>query len=315
MDMSSLRALSLLLVPNLTGVAMAEPTCLGDWEYQARVIEAGDFTEPGLPIELANGLSFKFAKDNKTPIFIIEDDQNGASPIREVNRGIAPIRGQNPRIQHYAFGPDVLDPALNPDLTVPGSANMATVEPTPGYRGQVWVAPQSAAKRKNSKSKTTGTDERRACVRWTYFPRDLDISHYSSPDDLVNFPSWVVQAFQDCGLDKSFLLSGRMPRPGYRNRAYLEPDLDGDGLYDLVALVDDAETGRSRLAICSQSDRSLEIIGLGDALSDVLSSAFLSDLEWWSVKGRVISLGSESAGTIDVFRDPSGALSVQQVVK
>ena len=314
--MSSLRGIFLLLVPNLAGVAMAEPTCIGDWEYQARMIEAGDFTAPGIPIELGNGLSFKFAKDDRAPIVIIEDEQKGASPIREVSRGIAPVRGQNPQIRHYVFGPDVLDPALNPDLTVPGGANMATVEPTPGYRGQVWVAPQSVSKRKNSKSETIGTDEHRACLRWTYFPRDVDTSHYSSPDALVNFPGWVVRAFEDCGLDKSYLLSGRMPRPGYRNSSYLEPDLDGDGLHDLVALVYEAETGRSRLAICSQADRSLEIIGLGqDALSDALSSAFLGEIEWWSVNGRMITLGGEATGSINVFRDPSGVLSVQRTTE
>lgn len=314
--MSNPKALSLLLIPNLAGIALAEPACRGDWEYQARMIEAGDFTELGLPIELANGLSFKFAKDNKTPIVIIEDERYGASPIREVSRGIAPVRGQNPKIQRYAFGPDVLDAALNPDLTVPGGANLATVEPTPGYRGQVWVAPQPVSKRKNADSEVTGLDGHRACIRWTYFPRDVDTSHYPSPDALAKFPRWVFQAFEDCGLEKSHLLSGRMPRPGYRNRAYLEPDLNGDGLYDLVALVDHVETGRSRLAICSQSDRSLEIIGLGqDALSDVLSSEFLSEIEWWSVKGRMITLGSEAAGSIDVFRDPSGAFSAKRTVE
>lgn len=289
-----------------TGTATAMPDCKGDWEYRAQLIE-GETPQHGVfEAELAEDLTFQLqaAKDGLRVITKTLDDQS--IPIRQISQGVAPVRGHNPVVKRFGFGPDVLDPALNPDLTVPGGqANAATVEPTPGLRGQVWLIDDAGEKRSPA---SNAHPLFQACVRWTYWPRTPDITHYPTPDLLVNFPSWVVMAFEDCGVPDTLLLSGRMPKPGYRQRAWLEPDLDGDGLYDLVALIDEPVTGRSGLAVCFQADKRLEILGLQeDEGSEPLSSDFLSEVDWWSVDGRTVNLGIEGAGSQQLHWNKDGA--------
>ncbi|WOR13901.1 hypothetical protein RYZ27_08985 [Hyphomonas sp. FCG-A18] len=308
MAMLNLRSLSLLILPAAALDAFATPNCAPDWEHHAELIEGAPVNGSPLSTPLSGGLIVDLSWQKGAISPAIKKPSGDVIPIRKVRRSVTPVRGENPIADHYVFGPDVLDPALSPEFSVSGeTAPIATVEPTPGYRGQIWVMP---TRQNHTQTKTLSDGGVKACVRWTYFPREADISHYPTPDALVNFPSWVVHAFDDCGLPRSTLLSGRMPRLGYRNRAHLEPDLDGDGLYDLVALINDLETGRSGLAICSQSDRQLELIGLSDASDEEpLSSDFLERLEWWSADGRNITLGSPSAGSKRLYRDSDGTLA------
>lgn len=311
--MLNLRSLSLLLLPATALDAFAAPHCAPDWEHRAELIEGAPIAGSPLSKTLSAGLTAYFSQQKEGIAPAVKTLAGEVIPIRKVRRGVAPVRGENPMVDHYVFGPDVLDPALNPELTVPGkSATIATVEPTPGYRGQIWVMTVSQSLTQPKAQPEAGI---KACVRWTYFPREVDTSNYPTPDALINFPRWVVHAFEDCGLPRSALLSGRMPRPGYRNRAYLQSNLDGDGLHDLVALVDEVETGRSGLAICFQSDRHLELIGLSDASKEEpLSSDFLEQIEWWSVDGRSITLGSQSAGSKRLYRAPDGAVLSDPIV-
>ena len=305
--MLNLRSLSLLLLPVTALDAFAAPNCDPAWEHRTKQIEGELLTEAPLSKALSDGLTVYFSQQKDGIVPAVKNLAGEVIPTRKVRRGIAPVRGENPMMDHYVFGPDVLDPALNPDLTVPGEpGTIATVEPTPGYRGQIWVKRAEQSREQTNTHSEMGV---KACVTWTYFPREVDTSNYPTPDALINFPSWVVHAFDDCGLPRTALLSGRMPRPGYRNRAYLEPDLDGDGLFDLVALVDEIETGRSGLAICFQSDRRLELIGLTDGAEKApLSGDFLEQIEWWSVYGRSITLGSPSKGSKRLYRAPDGTL-------
>ena len=305
--MWNLRSISLLLLPLATQTAFAEPNCAPAWEHRTKQIEGEFIAGSPLSISLSDGLTVHFDRKKGGIKPAVKNITGEIIPIRRVHRGIVPVRGENPMTTHFVFGPDVLDPAMNSELSSPGEpATIATVEPTPGYRGQIWVTSTGDSRGQTNTQPKTGL---RACVNWTYFPREVDTSNYSTPEALVNFPIWAVKAFDDCGLPKTALLSGRMPRPGYRNRAFLEPDLDGDGLYDLVALVDDVETGRSGLAICFQSNRRLELIGVGNASEkDPLSSDFLEQLEWWSVDGRSITLGAPGTGSKRLYRAPDGAI-------
>lgn len=289
------------------GTAAAMPICQGDWEYQAQLIDSIIPENGAFETQLTNDLGFRaiLGQDGLRIEMRTIDDQS--IPIRKISQGVAPVRGSNPLLSRFGFGPDVLDPALNPELIVPGeSANAVTVEPSPGFRGQVWVIDNTA----NTVEGTwTSNRELRACVRWTYWPRTPDTEHYPSPDLLVNFPSWVVMAFEECGLPKSLLLVGRMPKPEYRQRAWLEPDLDGDGLYDLVSLVKDSSTGRTGLAVCSQASRHLQVLGLNEEQPNQRpSSDFLSEIDWWSVDGRTVVLGIERAGSQKLYRRKNGAL-------
>lgn len=295
--MLNLKLILLMGALSAAAPAFAQPKCLGDWQHTAEAFEGPVTADLPLEATFSDQFSIAISKQKGSWSVLAQTQDGKAIPVREVRQGVAPVRGSNPKTIHYVFGPDVLDPALNPDLTVPGEgANIATVEPTPGAQGELWVYEDSTSSADDKAVNIQG------CVRWHMGPREPDISHYPSAEMLVNFPGWVVLAFENCGLPQTLLLSGRMPRPGYRQRAWLEPDLDGDGLYDLVALVDDAETGQSGLAICSQTDRRLELVGFDHTGASVLSGAFLAEIDWWSVDGRTVVMGAEGVGSQRLFR-------------
>ena len=202
-----------------------------------------------------------------------------------------------------------MDPARNPDLILPDQPpNQAAVEPPVGSqgRGHLTILEQGYAE---------GAEARmvymkfQACVHWNEGPIDPEIAHYASQEDVSNFPAWVLTAFEDCGLPDTLLVSGRMPRHGYRQRAWLQPDLDGDRLPDLVALITRPADGRHGLAACFQADRRLIVSGLDTDSNDTpLSSGFLEQADWWSVQDRSIVIGIEGAGSQIVVVDEAGNL-------
>lgn len=300
------RLLAFCIVGLLAGSALAEPECPSDWRSNAISVQGVVFGTNTFDTEIAEGLNFSLIPD-KAGWHVQMTGHTDAIPTRPVARGIAPVRGQNDPHMAFAFGPDVLDPALNPELTVPGRApNMATVEPRPGKQGNGWLTILD-------QGFTSGDPARRVymkfegCVMWNEGPRAPDVSHYPSPEDLVNFPAWVVTAFEDCGLPDTLLLSGRMPRLGYRQRAWLEPDIDGDGHADLVALVDRPGDSASGLAICQRVGKTLTLMGLEPDTGDTpLSSDFLAEIDWWSLNGRTVTLGIEGASSQSVYQDSSG---------
>jgi len=203
-----------------------------------------------------------------------------------------------------------MDPARNPEMVVPGQPhNIAAVEPTPGKQGngQLTILGQAFAKGEAARKVYM---EFEGCVWWNDGPREPVVSHYPSSEDLVNFPGWVVTAFEDCGLPRSLLLSGRMPRPGYRQRAWLEPDLDGDSQPDLVALVDRPEDDQHGIAVCLQAGQHLILLGFAPETDAApLSSDFLAEADWWKGEGRTVVIGHEGAGSQQVFIDEDGSLT------
>lgn len=309
---STLAAATAILV---AGPAIAAPECPSDWRATGVPIEGLVFGVNGFEMEITDGLNFTLVPDDTGWRAQMVDGSGNPIPTRPAARGIAPVRGQNDPSMAFAFGPDVLDPALNPELTVPGSRppNIAAVEPRPGKQGNGWFTiPQQGFTDANPPRRIYMEFE--GCIMWNDGPRQPDVSQYASPEDLVNFPSWVVTAFEDCGLPDTLLLSGRMPRPGYRQRAWLEPDIDGDGEADLVALVDRPEDAASGLAICQRDGKRLTLLGLGGETDDQpLSSDFLAEIDWWSAGERSVSLGIEGASSQNVFMDKSGAFASKWV--
>lgn len=300
-------ALLVSAILTFTAPALAAPDCPGDWLNQSASIEGLVFGTNTFESNLHGDLTLNLLPDDKGWRAQAVNGKGRKIPTRSVARGIPPVRGRNNVHMSFVFGPDVLDPALNPELVVPGRpSNVGTVEPSPGIQGsgQLTIVEQGFEPEPSSRRIYMKFE---GCVQWNNGPREPDISSYSSPEALTNFPSWVILAFEDCGLPKTRLLSGRMPRAGYRHRAWLEPDIDGDGRSDLVALVDDMKSGASRLAICQQDGKTLTLIGQDTKSgAQTLSSDFLIDADWWSIDGRSVILGIEGAGSQRVYRDASG---------
>lgn len=302
-------ALLVSAILTFTAPALAAPDCPGDWLNQSASIEGLVFGTNTFESNLHGELTLNLLPDDKGWRAQLVNGEGHGIPTRPVARGIPPVRGSNKPHMSFVFGPDIFDPALNPEFVVPGRPpNVAAVEPSPGTQGsgQLTIVEQGFEPEPSSRRIYMKFE---GCVQWNNGPREPDISAYSSSEALANFPSWVALAFEDCGLPRTHLLSGRMPRQGYRQRAWLEPDIDGDGRPDLVALVDNARTGKSSLAICQQDGKALTL--LGDAVGDgnySLSSDFLSEIDWWSVDGRSFVLGIEGAGSQRVYRDKSGEI-------
>ncbi|MEZ5999473.1 hypothetical protein [Hyphomonas sp.] len=292
------------------GLAQAAPECQSDWLNTAVPVQGLVFGTNEFDAEIADGLVFTLQPDEGGWHTEMRDAEGNNIPTRPVARGIPPVRGQNHLTDSFVFGPDIMDPARNPELVVPGrSGNIAAVEPTPGKQGNGQITILNQAFEKSEAGRMVYM-EFEGCVRWNDGPREPTVSHYPSPEDLVNFPGWVVTAFEDCGLPQSLLLSGRMPRPGYRQRAWLEPDMDGDGRPDLVALVEQPEDGQHGMAICLQAGKALTLLGFGPETDDApLSSDFLADADWWAGEGRTVVIGYEGAGSQQVFMDEDGNLT------
>jgi len=300
-------ALLVTSILTFTAPAQATPECQGDWVNQSASVEGVVFGNKNFEVELPGDFALNLLPDDKGWRAQVFDNEGQVIPTRSVARGMPPVRGHNNPHMSFVFGPGVLDPALNPELLVPGRPpNVAAVEPSPGIQGngQLMIVEQGFEPEPPSRRIFMKFE---GCVQWNNGPREPDTSSYSSPEALTNFPSWVILAFEDCGLPKTHLLSGRKPRASYRQRAWLEPDIDGDGRSDLVALVDDMKSGASRLAICQQDGKTLTLIGQATKSgAQTLSSDFLIDADWWSIDGRSIILGIEGAGSQRVYRDASG---------
>lgn len=308
MVMSSRKAtLFVSAILTCSAPALAAPDCQGDWLNQSASIEGLVFGTNTFESKLHGDLTLSLLPDDKGWRAQAVDSEGRAIPTRPVARGISPVRGRNNPHMSFVFGPDVLDPALNPERVVPGRpSNVAAVEPSAGIqgRGELTIVEQGFEPEPSSRRIYMKFE---GCVQWNNGPREPDISAYSAPEALANFPSWVVLAFNDCGLPTTHLMSGRMPRAGYRQRAWLEPDIDGDGRPDLVALIDDTESDASHLAICLQDGKTLILMGQEATLGNqTLSSEFLKEADWWSIDGRSVILGIEGAGSQRVYQDASG---------
>lgn len=302
-------ALFVTSILTFTAPAQATPECQGDWGNQSASVEGVVFGNKNFEVELPGDFALNLLPDDKGWRAQVFDNEGQVIPTRPVARGMPPVRGHNNPHMSFVFGPDVLNPALNPELVVPGRPpNAAAVEPSPGQQGsgQITILEQGYAPEPQARQIYMKFE---GCLKWNTGPREPDISAYSSPEALVNFPSWVVLAFEDCGLPRTHLLSRRMSRAGYRQRAWLEPDIDGDGRPDLVALVDNSDTGTPQLAICQQTGKALTLLGAhADDSNQTLSSDFLTEIDWWSVDGRSFILGIEGAGSQRVYRDEGGEI-------
>ncbi|WP_430401384.1 hypothetical protein [Hyphomonas sp.] len=308
--MSSLRGLFVVFsVCAFADSAYAAPACQSDWMFTATPIEGVVFGTNLFRAELAEGLSFTLQPDESGWHVEMRGQGGEVIPSRPVARGIPPVRGENNPTESFIFGPDVFEPAHNRELTVPGNPhNAATVEPSPGKQGQGWLAVTDQAFAEGEASRKVYMAFE-GCVAWNDGPREPVTSHYPTPEDLANFPDWVVTAFEDCGLPETMLLSGRMPRPGSRQRAWLEPDLDGDGRHDLVALVDRPEGNQSGLVVCQQAQKTLTLVGFTSGTDSApLSSDFLAEVDWWLIDGRTVVIGIEGAASQIVYLDQAGTL-------
>lgn len=290
--------------------AAAETVCQSDWVSKAMPFSGSVAGADAFRVDVSDGLVFILQPDEAGWHVEMAGAEDEVIPTRPVASGIPPVRGKNRPTEKFVFGSGMLDPARNPELTVPVRPPIAaTVEPAPGKQGQGWFTVTDQAF-------SDGSAPRRVfmafegCVLWNDGPRKPDVSHYPSAEDLADFPIWVTSAFEDCGLPDTLLLSGRMRRAPYPQAVWLEPDIDGDGRPDLVALVDTISGDRHGLAVCLQAGKKLLVQGMEPDDTDTpLSSDFLIGADWWSVEGRTVVVGHEGAGSLAVYIDEAGSLA------
>ena len=133
----------------------------------------------------------------------------------------------------------------------------------------------------------------------------------------------VVTQMKACGLDTAvYRLSDRMSQGSERGQApYLEPDLDGDNIPDLVVPVYRREDRAPGLAFCLIGDETLRLAGYSGRIGRHLDPAYFDSADWWSVhpKGPVwpgvaegpppelvgdgVTVGKEGASSVLVYLD------------
>ncbi|MEM9387967.1 MAG: hypothetical protein AAGA68_23130 [Pseudomonadota bacterium] len=192
--------------------ALADPACLGAWVNEAASLGGRAAGSASFVRAVTDDLSFSLVPNASGWQVQMLGPDGQAIPTRPVASGIPPRRGESAPGRAFIFGPDVMDPALNPELQVPRApkgqpASVASVEPAPGLQGRGWLIIEDR-RFDHDATHRRGHLQFRGCVHWNLGPREPDLTRYPHPeDDLVNFPSWVVLEFEACGLGYDWLLS------------------------------------------------------------------------------------------------------------
>ena len=300
----------LVLVANAYASAFADTQCLGDWRHEATLIGAQLPSGSSMTVPLNPSLLLEVSLDGAFGSLSLTDQYGQTIPHRAIAAPLGVADQSSAGRNHFVFGPDVLDPALNPGLSASSRPDTtATVEPTPGMKGFVWLSVTPSANPSEAEHYTF-----KACAHWRYGPASPETEHYPSPDALNSFPSWVVLAFERCGLDQRYLLSGRLSQIDAGQRSWLEPDLDADGLHDLVALIQEPIEARPGLAICTRADRTLTLVWLEDEFGPDISRAhFFREFDQWAVDGASVFLSRGSSDSVRIFQDLDGEFAAERV--
>ena len=189
--------------------------------------------------------------------------------------------------RRFAFGTMAPDPLRNPDLVAPsvqaegfgglGVLKITDFTLTPPQQGQ------RAAFTSLSFS---------VCLLWHGGGDRLDPIIDADPG--VAFEA-VVATLRGCGLDTSvFKLSDRMSkgREGAQ-RPFLEPDMDGDGIPDLVVPVIRREDAAPGLAICLIGTETLVMAGYEGRIGRHLDPAYFNSADVWLVQSGQIDQSAE----------------------
>lgn len=262
-------------------------------------------------------------------------DQNGmglhvfAAPIRPVETNPLNIAGWHFRNrdnsgpntgdvnapQHqrrFSFGTMAIDPTRQPELITPAVADE-------GFGGigvlditDFTLTPPKSGERAAMISLTFS-----ACLIWQGGGDRLDPIVDADPG--VAFET-VVATMRGCGLNSDeFKISDRMSkgREGAQ-RPFLEPDLDGDNIPDLVVPVTRRSDGAAGLALCLIGDETLLLAGYDGRIGRHLDPSYLADADAWMVhsgpvhpspdegpppmiRGDAILLGKEEKSSVLIY--------------
>ncbi len=120
------------------------------------------------------------------------------------------------------------------------------------------------------------------------------------------FPADVITDFQGCGLAKDLQLSGHMtPR-------FFEADFDGDGSLDRVAPVRRVKDGKRALAFCHPETQRLFLVGLQQALGEMVPE-YLDRIDWWDLYRRPVAAQGASGDPPPVLHGEALTIGIAEV--
>ncbi len=286
----------------------------GTTEFEA---DAGPNTFALNPTPFGWRIAMRDAAGNELPVF--------TPPLRPVgNLGLdivgwhfrnrdnsGPNRGDvnaPQMIRKFTFGRYATDPTLNPELIVP------SVMPSEGDRGhgEVIIEDYGLADLEPGQRARMVYMKFTGCVEWNPGHHETTLAQSSAPG--IGGP--VVAVIETCGLDAQiYRLSDRMAggREGGQ-RPWLEPDLDGDGLNDLVIPITRTSDDAPGLALCLRKTNSLLIAGYAGSIGEHLDPEYFRKADWWNVharegQGDAIILGIEGASNVLLYIDSESRLT------
>lgn len=158
-----------------------------------------------------------------------------------------------------------------------------------------------------------------ACLVWTGGGARLDPIVDADPG--VAFASAVAE-MKGCGLDTGlYKLSDRMAQGAERGAdPMLRPDLDGDGIPDLVIPIRRRSDGARGMAFCLIGDETLLLAGYDGRIGKHFDPAYFGSADWWGIhdgpvyqgvaegpppvlRGQAVLLGKEGASSVLLFVD------------
>ena len=275
---------------SLTLPALADvggKACLGSWLEDQAEIDGLVFGTNSFEQAVGPDLTLRVSPDpSGWQVQMFKGQRSLPTQVRP--SGIPPQTSPSgPNTTEYVFGEGVV-PAE--EMIVPGGPGRhpqiaPTVEPEYAGSGRMFleIEEQAEFETKNENGSTTqsGYLDFKACVIWNVFPREVNDIHYGGTGVPEEIPKWKVVAFEDCGLPSKWRLSARMFRREPFQPAILEPDLDGDGHTDLLAIVQSEE--KETLFGCLRAGRKLVPVSSSTPATSDLEGGFLEEADWWNV--------------------------------
>lgn len=222
--------------------------------------------------------------------------------------------------RRFTFGTLAVDPTANPELIAP-----ATTREGFGGLGELVISDMTLTPPEPGERAAMTAMAFQVCLVWQGGGDRLD--PIVSADPGVAFET-VVSAMIGCGLDtRTHRLSDRMSkgREGGQ-RPYLEPDMDGDGIPDLVVPVTRVSDQAPGLAICLLGDESLILAGYDGRIGRHLDPTYFGRADWWGLqsgpvyqsedegpppvlRGDGVVFGKEGASSVLLYLDDGGKVS------
>ncbi len=194
----------------------------------------------------------------------------------------------------FTFGRLATDPARNPELITPNGQppNAATVEPLEGEygAGELVIEDYGLADLEPGQRARMVYMKFHGCVAWNRGSYEHSLASTADPEIAKN----VADAFAACGLDPQlYKLSGRMSRGREGGqRAWQEPDLDGDHLRDLAVPVTRLSDEAPGIAMCLRKERKLVLAGFDGRIGEHLDPGYFATADYWGIhEHRKVSQG------------------------